>query len=132
MIDVILYHNVWFPYLHSADVNIVYIAFTANYYSFTIRIKQIREKHQQYFITIIIIMSYRDWDYQREYSINEIIAISRKDYSLFEALAMMSIDMKVYGNVSALDVYNNIITNPSEYPILTDAEWIMMVGYVRA
>ena len=71
-------------------------------------------------------MSY-DWDHQRVYSINEIIKISREEdsvgrnRSLFESLARICIDMKLHGNASALNVYYNIIYNPSEYPELKEA-----------
>ena len=65
---------------------------------------------------------------QREYTINEIIEISREEASsgrnqrLFYTIFMkMCIDMKLHDNASALDVYNNIINNPIKYPSLRDA-----------
>ena len=74
-----------------------------------------------------------DWNHQYQYNIvnttiNEIIESSREEASdrryepLFNVtLGRICVDMKVHDNASALDVYNNIINNPSEYPTLTDA-----------
>ena len=60
-------------------------------------------------------MKIDDWDHQRQYTINNIIEISRKEASLkrnrrlfFFTLAEMSVDMQVYDNASALAVYNDI------------------------
>ena len=63
-------------------------------------------------------MSY-DWDHQRQYTIDEIIEFSGLEACSF--LVKICVDMKVHRNASALDVYNVIITNPSEYPSLTNA-----------
>ena len=81
-----------------------------------------------------------DWDHQHDYSINEIIEISCQEASddrnilLFDRLAEICVDMKLYGNASALDVYETIINNPSDYQSLTDAAIHCMRddGYVGA
>ena len=57
-----------------------------------------------------------------QYTIIDFIRISSEGGSnLFDSLARMCADMKLHGNASALNVYNAIINNPSEYPTLKDA-----------
>ena len=87
-------------------------------------------------------MSY-DWDHQREYAIENILAISSEQASesrnarLFTTLGQMCADMKVYSNVSAEHVYHDIITNRDNYTSLIGATmdsmktdgWIGALGY---